>query len=252
MTSYYDIDDILAEEELIPCVTLFDFAHLSNLDPDHQVSHSNFAKKRQRIGRTQLNSGQMLTDRADTTLPEHARIKMPLWVIDQWATLGFVSIGLPKHYRRSSRERIESEPSTVDLRSKSERYFLSGMLIVDLVGRCSRSPAASISTIRGRNSRGNQQQQQRRNAHANSVALLSRKCYKLRKMLQITYSGERLRQTMDWTMNCIDDDVSEYTRKLTTLERKLFDLGAVSSKDHFNWKIYGSKRINVNPFLCGL
>ena len=126
-------------------------------------------------------------------------------------------------------------------RSKSERYFLSGMKIIDLVGRCSRVPAASL--LNRRNARN-----PRRNAHANSISLLSRKCTKLRRMLQSTYSGERLRQTMDWTMNSINNDVSEYTKNLSLLERKLFDLGAVSSKDHYSWKLYGSKRIHVNPF----
>ena len=32
--SYYDIDTILAEEELIPAVTVFDMNHLAFLDPD--------------------------------------------------------------------------------------------------------------------------------------------------------------------------------------------------------------------------
>ena len=43
--SYYDIDTILAEEELIPAVTVFDMNHLAFLDPDgvhdrHRRRHS--------------------------------------------------------------------------------------------------------------------------------------------------------------------------------------------------------------------
>jgi hypothetical protein len=90
MSSYYDIDTILAEEELIPATALFDFSHLASLDPDarHRESH----------------------------LPEGTQIKMPLWALERWSALGYVRMSLPRHYARKARERLEADPGDADLR----------------------------------------------------------------------------------------------------------------------------------------
>lgn len=88
--SYYDLDDILAEEELLPCSTLFDFHYLAHLDPE--------------------------IDEKQNKLPEGSRIKIPLWAVEKWANLGFVRVSLPRHFSRKARERLEAEPSEVDLR----------------------------------------------------------------------------------------------------------------------------------------
>ena len=89
-SSYYDIEDILAEEELLPCNTLFDFSHLAHLDEE------------------------LPPDKA--FLPEGSRIKMPLWAINKWAMLGFVRVSLPKHYGRKARERLDADPGDAELR----------------------------------------------------------------------------------------------------------------------------------------
>jgi GINS complex subunit 3 len=89
-SSYYDIDAILAEEELIPCTTLFDFSHLAHLDRDTR-GNKHF-------------------------LPEGSQIKMPLWTVEKWAMLGFVRLSLPRHYSRKARERLEADPGDADLR----------------------------------------------------------------------------------------------------------------------------------------
>ena len=93
-SNYYDIDAILAEEELIPCTTLFDFSYLSHLDPD-------------------------IVDDKQHYLVENSRIKVPLWAVEKWANLGFVRLSLPRHYARKARERLEADPSEVDLRCVS-------------------------------------------------------------------------------------------------------------------------------------
>ena len=92
-SSYYDIDAILAEEELIPCTTLFDFSHLYYLEPDAATS-----------------------PHGTTHLAEGSQIKMPLWAIDKWASLGYVRLALPRHYSRKARERLEADPGDADLR----------------------------------------------------------------------------------------------------------------------------------------
>jgi GINS complex subunit 3 len=91
LSSYYDIDAILAEEELIPCTNLFEFWHLSHLDPD-------------------------LVDSNVSHLPEDSHVKLPLWAMEKWATLAFVRMSVPRHYGRKARERLEADPAQADLR----------------------------------------------------------------------------------------------------------------------------------------
>jgi GINS complex subunit 3 len=94
MPRYYDIDAILAEEELVPCTTLFDFSYLSHLDPDASV----------------------VDTQQQHQLPENTRIKLPLWAVQRWSIMGFVRLSLPRHFTRKTRERIEAEPADVNLR----------------------------------------------------------------------------------------------------------------------------------------
>ena len=96
MSSYYDIDSILAEEELLPCTSLFDFSHLAHLDSDL---------------------------RGQSFLPEGSRLKMPVWALEKWATLGYVRLSMPRHFGRASRERLEADPAEADLRVVSELCY---------------------------------------------------------------------------------------------------------------------------------
>jgi hypothetical protein len=101
-SSYYDIDAILAEEELVPCTTLFDFAHLAHLDADNAHRHGH------------------------NHLPEGSQIKLPLWATEKWAMLGFCRVQLPRHFNRRSRERYAADPADADLR----------YVVLDLVFDC--------------------------------------------------------------------------------------------------------------------
>ena len=100
-SSYYDIDDILAQEELVPCTTLFDFAHLGFLD-DSNNSNNHRSKKG---GNT--NSKY---------LPQDSSIHVPLWAVEKWAHLNYVQIRLPKLFGVRARERLVAEPTQVNLR----------------------------------------------------------------------------------------------------------------------------------------
>ena len=114
-SSYYDIDAILAEEELIPCTTLFDFSHLAHLDPDGTHDHHRLrtaAKDGLDSGSAKIRSAS----RRGTFLPENSRIKVPLWAVEKWALLGFVRLQLPRHYGRKARERYDADPGDADLR----------------------------------------------------------------------------------------------------------------------------------------
>ena len=128
--SYYDIDTILAEEELVPCTTLLQCRHLAHLDPDY-LTHApvqpqddedhdysaDAAGKRQRGGaKTTGKRSRSGASSVARHLPEGSRIKMPLWSVDKWSNLGFVRLGLPRHFGRNARERLQADPSVADLR----------------------------------------------------------------------------------------------------------------------------------------
>lgn len=112
MPSYYDIDAILAEEELLTVKPKFDFAHLAHLDPDsHRSSQGggNGRKRRRDEEGGGRGGGHYLT--------EGTKVKMPLWAVDRWATLNFVKIpALPRHYRQRMKERLEADSVTMNLR----------------------------------------------------------------------------------------------------------------------------------------
>ena len=114
MPSYYDIDTILAEEELLVVKPSFDFSLLAHLDPDssHQLRRS---RKRPRGGDDEADNDD---DGSNSDgLPEGTKIKMPLWAVERWALLGFIRFpSLPRHYGRKMKERLEADPISVDLR----------------------------------------------------------------------------------------------------------------------------------------
>ena len=109
---YYDIDTILAEEELIQVRPSFPFSHLAHLDPER-------SRKRRRIDKEKVGnsstSGGKDSAKAENVLEEGSKIKMPLWAVDRWVVLGFVRVSLPGCYGRKMKERLLADPVSVDL-----------------------------------------------------------------------------------------------------------------------------------------
>lgn len=109
MPRYYDIDTILAEEELLTVKPKFSFAHLSHLDPDsHRAAQGR--KRRREVDGTIKKGG------IHHHLPEGTKIQMPLWLVDRWAMLNFVRVPAPpKHYRQGMKERLEADAVHMNL-----------------------------------------------------------------------------------------------------------------------------------------
>jgi hypothetical protein len=103
--SYYNIDAILAEEELIPVSPLFDFEYLAHLDPDY--NHTNNV--------SQDKTNPSVTKKTRNILTEGTRLKMPLWSIKKWAETGFVKMVLPRHFGKRMQERLRADAVSVDL-----------------------------------------------------------------------------------------------------------------------------------------
>jgi len=233
--SYYDIDAILAEEELLPCTTLFEFAHLAGLDPGGSHNH----KGRYR---NECDNGA-----SSVYLPENSRIKISLWAVEKWAMLGFIRLQLPRHYGRRARERYDADPGDVNLRKRNERFFLSGRRLVQLIEQSSTQVAKAIASL-PRSRKPNNDSMIR---HAQALRQVSEEALALRRTLLQIYAGERLRRVFDWSQSGAggtgsgdsDDDVSGYLNQLSEMEQRLYYVGSSAAADLEEWKIFGNRHL---------
>lgn len=233
MPSYYDIDAILAEEELVPCTPCFDFAFLAWLDPNYYNSTSE-TRKRFREG----DHGSYRSS-ISSTLTEGNKVHMPLWAIEKWSSLSFVRIGIPKHFSRKAREKFMADPVHAPVKVTNDQYFFSASLLVQLIDRCNTKVQTDLRKANRSNGVGRMQNLQRRNQHAQAVQALYHESLDLRNDMLLLFSGSRLRCTLDWTMfTSMEDDVSQQSFRLTEMERQLFVAGAAASKALYEWKNY--------------
>lgn len=245
MASYYNIDDILAEEELTQVKNLLDFTFLPHLDPDFIQGQPQRPRKAtlQDNDDDAENDGHSMMDKEKMPqnhyLSEGTKFKMPLWSIKKWAEVGYVQFTFPKHYGRRARERLDADPVSVDLRNRNERFYLSGISLIDLVQQC----AQTLSQDKN-NSRRNRNRPQPTSSNAiHSIQKLQKEAQTLKRTLLRTYTGARLRKTFDWTLSDIEDDVSSFTQKLSVMELGLFVKGAAASHAYKDWKVHGSRKI---------
>lgn len=259
MPGYYDIDEILAQEELVSCQTLLDFSYLSHLNPDAALYRP-----------TPLNDKNTTTTQRRTNkhvLPEEAILKVPIWIVEIWAKLRFVRVqSFPKHYGRRAREFLAADPTAVTL---SPRFFQSGRALLHLVEESSRKQAEILKShsLSLRTSQGTkdmehlekllQEARQVRETllqvRITNTALFGsqRRCcccriviahalfwlvFVLPWLCMQAYTGARLAQTMNWALSSFGDDVSAYVSKLTTMEKRLYRRAAFAAANHAAWK----------------
>ncbi|KAL0463526.1 UNVERIFIED_CONTAM: hypothetical protein Slati_0240200 [Sesamum latifolium] len=107
MAKYYNIDDILAEEELVPSV----FQHAAN-----------------EVG---------LFDSSDDTNKVEAgsRVELPFWLVRELYLRQLISIRVPPCFDRESktREEIGADAAHVDLRSRCLYFYEVGCKIAPLI-----------------------------------------------------------------------------------------------------------------------
>eukprot|EP00580_Thalassiosira_gravida_P009986 CAMPEP_0201627254 /NCGR_PEP_ID=MMETSP0493-20130528/2427_1 /ASSEMBLY_ACC=CAM_ASM_000838 /TAXON_ID=420259 /ORGANISM="Thalassiosira gravida, Strain GMp14c1" /LENGTH=231 /DNA_ID=CAMNT_0048097589 /DNA_START=29 /DNA_END=721 /DNA_ORIENTATION=+ len=230
MPNYYDIDTILAEEELLTVKPNWNFDHLAHLDPDSHRTAQIQSRKRRRSeedgnGGVQKHKEKMSSHHQ---LPAGTKVKLPLWAVEKWAMLGFVKIPtLPRHYRQRMKERLEADPVTMNLCNKNEHYFLSGTLLTNLLLR------ATHISLRN-NPRANTS-----NAQTLAMESLASQARSLQHSLLTTMMGERLCRNFDWTLSALDsmeDDVSDWIARLTVLERVMFRRGVEASGAVKSWR----------------
>jgi hypothetical protein len=125
---YYDIDDFLADEELLPCTTTYDFALLAHLKADEGsaiVASSSSSSNQQ-----QHNKGGSKQGQKDRHLSGNTKLKMPIWTLREWSRLNYVKIKLPKKYASAARDAVKADPLHFEL---SPSYFRTGKAIVQML-----------------------------------------------------------------------------------------------------------------------
>mmetsp|Transcript_36582 Transcript_36582/g.88174 ORF Transcript_36582/g.88174 Transcript_36582/m.88174 type:complete len:287 (+) Transcript_36582:114-974(+) len=239
MPSYFDIDTILAEEELVTVKPKFAFAHLAHLDPDcHRLAPS---RKRPRDELDKDNAGGGSSG-GHHHLPEGTKIKMPLWAMDRWAMLNFVKIpALPRHYRQRMKERLEADSVSMNLSNKNDHFFLAGTLLTNLLLRAAH--------VHKRNNAPSSRTSRATDAESQAAERLALEARSLQRSLLTAMMGGRLCRNFDWTLSALDameDDVSEWIERLSALERLMFARGVEASGAVKGWREYGCSRMGVS------
>lgn len=195
MSNYYDIDDFLAQEELIPTKTLFEYWKLGSLDKN---SHK-------------------------ANLPKHTTLKLPVWVIQKWAGLGFCQLSLPKAYQLTE---------TSLLHSLKFSFFESAMAVIRLAEESSHSTYNALRNHPNSNSRRLQFQH---------LEQLLQSVKVLRNKLVSSYAADRLPQTLNHCLSSSSSlnmsDNNTFLHRLTNMEQKLFHKGSRAAKQQqHDWK----------------
>jgi len=102
-TSYWDLDDILCEEEMIECTLLVDIVDLGHLDKN--------SEKRDLLA--------------------HSTVELPYWLAKELYTRRFIQIKKPKFYQRAFQNNLRAEPTAINLQERSPYFYRFGRKLQD-------------------------------------------------------------------------------------------------------------------------
>ncbi|KAL4591674.1 hypothetical protein LXL04_004644 [Taraxacum kok-saghyz] len=105
MANYYDIDDILSEEELVPVV---------------------FLEAVNGVGLFESNEANRVEPRS--------KAELPFWLAQGMHMRQGVSVSIPPCFNKKTREEIGADGAHVDLRSRCSYFYELGCKMVHLVG----------------------------------------------------------------------------------------------------------------------
>lgn len=145
-----------------------------------------------------LDCGYLDPSCREPDLPEKAVVDLPLWLARPLAMRGDVIVTPPHYLSKRFRRMLKAGPSSVNLREFSSHMLEVGQQLLQYVTDDEQSEISEI--------------------------------------LRLCFSGERYRDILNNAMSSLDEDTTEFTRKLTQNEKKLFDAGIRGAKDFIQWK----------------
>lgn len=131
-------------------------------------------------------------------LKSGAAVELPLWLAETLVDRGDVTLEMPQFLTPRFRRMIKAGPSSVNLRDFSAYFYEVGKHVLPLVD----------------------------DAAANEI----------KEIMRLAFGGERYRDILNNSMNSLDEDTTEFTRKLTEEEKMLFQAGVQDSTDFIQWK----------------
>ncbi|DAZ96788.1 TPA: hypothetical protein N0F65_005786 [Lagenidium giganteum] len=131
-------------------------------------------------------------------LANGSTVELPLWLAEPLANRGDVNVEVPHFLTKRFRRMMKAGPASVNLREFTPHLFEVARHLLPLVEE---ADAKEIEEI-----------------------------------LRLAFGGERYREVLNNAMNTMDTDTTEFTRKLTEEEKKLFQAGVHDAKDFIQWK----------------
>ncbi|XP_058099662.1 uncharacterized protein LOC131244010 isoform X1 [Magnolia sinica] len=106
MAQYYDIDDIMMEEELISVVFQVGANGVGLLDPGSETNN----------------------------VEQGAKVDLPFWLAHELCLRQAVSINIPHCFNQKTRKEIQADAACVDLRTRCPFFYELGCKVTPLVG----------------------------------------------------------------------------------------------------------------------
>ena len=104
MGSYFDLDDILSEEQRVPTTFLVPAAQLGHFMPGSEV-------------------------RQIDDLPKDTRLELPLWLSKNLVSKNMVRVDTPIFYGSRSRSRLKADAWSINIRDKCPYYYHVGKVL---------------------------------------------------------------------------------------------------------------------------
>ena len=120
----------------------------------------------------------------------------------------------------------------------SSRYFLAGRHVLEVLEESAR---------RARRPLEQQRMSRERTRELQALETLTTEVDEVRKVLLTTYSGDRLRRTVNWALSSVGDDVSSLLPQLTEMELRLFQTGAQAAQNMRDCKVLGPRTVTPEP-----
>lgn len=125
-------------------------------------------------------------------------VELPLWLAEPLTLRGDVTLDPPQFLTKRFRRVMKAGPSSVNLRDFSPYVYEVAKYVLPLV----EEPDAK----------------------------------EIEEILRLAFGGERYREILNNSMNSMEEDTTEFTRKLTEEEKKLFQAGIQDAQDFMQWK----------------
>lgn len=177
-SKYWDIDDILAEDDNVTVIAMHKGYKLSFLDPN--------------------------ANKTEKDLEEGTKTEIPLWLAHRLSVHKFLAVESPLPYREKFKKALLADPTVINLRDKSAYYYERAIRLADIL-----EDSGSISEV----------------------------------LPEIFL--KRIKGLLKTAQHMPLEESTSFTKKLTNIERHIFESGRDAIINYKMWKDDTSNLINM-------